>query len=150
MVSAVLAVDSDDVVDAVARAEAVSKVRGSADFESISSAFKRMKNILRQAAEKTNVIAHAGGCLWPAGGIGKATGGDDPANRSERWKNCAPTENYEAALLEIAKLRPAIDKFFDKVMVMVEDEQSARQPAGVCCRPGQGILHDRGFFRDRD
>jgi glycyl-tRNA synthetase beta chain len=29
--------------------------------------------------------------------------------------------NYEAALLEIAKLRPAIDYFFDKVMVMVED-----------------------------
>ncbi|MGB7926611.1 MAG: glycine--tRNA ligase subunit beta, partial [Terriglobales bacterium] len=46
VVSAVLAVDSDDVVDAVARAEAVSQVRGSADFESISSAFKRMKNIL--------------------------------------------------------------------------------------------------------
>jgi len=30
---------------------------------------------------------------------------------------------YEAALLEIAKLRPAVDKFFDKVMVMVEDDQ---------------------------
>jgi glycyl-tRNA synthetase beta chain len=28
---------------------------------------------------------------------------------------------YEAALLEIAKLRPAIDRFFDKVMVMVDD-----------------------------
>ena len=52
VVNAVLAVDSDDVVDAAARAEAVSKVRGSADFESISIAFKRMKNILRQAAEK--------------------------------------------------------------------------------------------------
>jgi glycyl-tRNA synthetase beta chain len=29
---------------------------------------------------------------------------------------------YEEALLEIAKLRPVIDKFFDKVMVMVDDE----------------------------
>jgi len=28
---------------------------------------------------------------------------------------------YEQALLEVAKLRPAVDKFFDKVMVMVED-----------------------------
>src|SRR5438445_6624672 len=51
VVNAVLAADSDDVVDAVARAEAVSKVRGSADFESISVAFKRIKNILRQANE---------------------------------------------------------------------------------------------------
>src|SRR5271157_83552 len=57
VVNAVLAVDSDDVVDAAARAQAVSKVRGSADFESISVAFKRMKNILRQAAEKTRRIA---------------------------------------------------------------------------------------------
>src|SRR5271165_6905017 len=57
VVSAVLAVYSDDVVDAAARAEAVSKVRGSGDFESISIAFKRMKNILRQASEKTRVIA---------------------------------------------------------------------------------------------
>ena len=56
VVNAVLAVDSDDVMDAAARAEAVSNVRGSADFESISSAFKRMKNILRQASEKTKVL----------------------------------------------------------------------------------------------
>ena len=32
------------------------------------------------------------------------------------------SHNYEAALLEIAKLRPAVDKFFDKVMVMVDDD----------------------------
>src|SRR5271166_766023 len=56
VVSAVLAVDSDDVVDAAARAEAVSKVRSSADFESISIAFKRMKNILRQATERLKLL----------------------------------------------------------------------------------------------
>ncbi|MFZ0564017.1 MAG: glycine--tRNA ligase subunit beta, partial [Terriglobales bacterium] len=57
VVSSVLAVDADDVVDAIARAEAVSNVRGSVDFESISIALKRMKNILRQASEKTKLIA---------------------------------------------------------------------------------------------
>ena len=121
VVNAVLAVDSDDVVDAAARAEAVSKVRGSADFESISSAFKRMKNILRQAGEKTKIIALR----------------VDPAGlREESEKELAalipPTvanveklraaHDYEAALREIAKLRPTIDKFFDKVMVMVDDD----------------------------
>ena len=56
VVKAVLAAGSDDVVDAIARAEAVSEVRGSEDFASISVAFKRMKNILRQARrdEKNN------------------------------------------------------------------------------------------------
>src|SRR5580658_7895077 len=51
VVNAVLAAGSDDVVDAIARAEAVAKVRPSSDFESISVAFKRIKNILRQATE---------------------------------------------------------------------------------------------------
>ena len=43
---------SDDVRDAVARAEAVTAVRGSEDFAAVSAAFKRMKNILAQAKEK--------------------------------------------------------------------------------------------------
>jgi glycyl-tRNA synthetase beta chain len=120
VVSAVLAVDSDDVVDAVARAEAVSKVRGSTDFESISSAFKRMKNILRQANEKTKVIAMRV---------------DPPSLQHESEKELfaqiqiaevvkklAAEHEYEEALREIAKLRPVIDRFFDNVMVMVDDE----------------------------
>ena len=121
VVSAVLAVDSDDVVDAAARAEAVSKVRGSTDFESISSAFKRMKNILRQAAEKTKVIAMR---VDPAGlqeESEKELAALIPQTVATVEKLRA-ARDYEAALLEIAKLRPAIDKFFDKVMVMVDDE----------------------------
>ena len=30
---------------------------------------------------------------------------------------------YEAALVEISKLRPGVDQFFDKVMVMVDEER---------------------------
>ena len=48
---------SDDVVDAVDRAEAVTGVRGSDDFASISVAFKRIKNILRQAGETKKAVA---------------------------------------------------------------------------------------------
>jgi glycyl-tRNA synthetase beta chain len=121
VVSAVLAVDSDDVVDAAARAEAVSKVRGSADFESISSAFKRMKNILRQAAEKTKVIAMR---VDPAG-LQEESEKELAAlipQTVARVEKLRAARDYERALLEIAKLRPAIDKFFDKVMVMVDDE----------------------------
>ena len=49
VVNAVLAAGSDEVVDAISRADALSQVRGSDDFASISVAFKRTKNILRQA-----------------------------------------------------------------------------------------------------
>jgi glycyl-tRNA synthetase beta chain len=121
VVSAVLAVDSDDVVDAAARAEAVSKVRGSADFESISSAFKRMKNILRQASEKTKVIALRVDPVGLQEDSEKELAGLIPATVAavEKFRLA---HDYEGALLEIARLRPAIDRFFDKVMVMVDDE----------------------------
>jgi glycyl-tRNA synthetase beta chain len=121
VVSAVLAVDSDDVVDAAARAEAVSKVRGSADFESISSAFKRMKNILRQAAEKTKVIAMRVDLSGLQEESEKELAALIPRTVATVEKMHAE-HDYEGALLEIAKLRPAIDKFFDKVMVMVDDD----------------------------
>jgi glycyl-tRNA synthetase beta chain len=121
VVSAVLAVDSDDVVDAAARAEAVSRVRGSADFESISGAFKRMKNILRQASDKTKVIALRvdPAALQEESEKELATLIPQAVATVEKLSGAG---NYEGALLEIAKLRPAIDKFFDKVMVMVEDD----------------------------
>jgi glycyl-tRNA synthetase beta chain len=121
VVNAVLAVDSDDVVDAAARAEAVSKVRGSADFESISIALKRMKNILRQASENKRYIAAR---LEPAG-LREEAEKELAARISPavaEVEKLRASHSYEAALLEIAKLRPAVDKFFDKVMVMVEDD----------------------------
>jgi len=121
VVSAVLAVDSDDVVEAAARAEAVSKVRGSADFESISAAFKRMKNILRQAAEKTKVIA----MRVDSSGLQEESEKELAALIPQTVASVAKlraAHDYEGALLKIAKLRPAIDKFFDKVMVMVDDD----------------------------
>ena len=120
--NAVLAADSNDVVDAAARAQALSKVRGSADFESISIAFKRMKNILRQAAENQRRVAESLDAAALVEESEKELAGLIPASAAAVEKLRA-SRNYEQALLEIAKLRPAIDKFFDKVMVMVEDER---------------------------
>jgi glycyl-tRNA synthetase beta chain len=120
VVNAVLAADFDDVVDGVARAEAVTKVRPSADFESISVAFKRTKNILRQASEAGREIAPT-----VESALLKEPAERDLAEQvpqtAKRVESLRVDRNYEAALLEIAKLRPAIDYFFDKVMVMVED-----------------------------
>jgi len=121
VVTAVLVADADDVVDAAARAEAVSKVRGSADFESISIAFKRTKNILRQAQENKRQIADRfePSVLREDSEKELATLIPQAAKAVEKFR---ANGDYQAALLEIAKLRLAVDKFFDKVMVMVEDD----------------------------
>ncbi len=52
VVNAVLSTGLTTVTDAMARAQALTQVRGSDDLVAISTAFKRIKNILRQAAEK--------------------------------------------------------------------------------------------------
>jgi len=121
VVSAVLAADAEDVVDASARAEALSKVRGSADFASISVAFKRSKNILRQAAEnKKNVSSHVD--LTVLQDDSEKELASQIPQAAAMVEKLRATRDYQGALMEIAKLRPAVDKFFDKVMVMVDDD----------------------------
>jgi glycyl-tRNA synthetase beta chain len=109
-------------VDAIARAAAVAKVRPSADFESISLAFKRMKNILRQAREAGKDVAAGVDSSALTEDAEKRLAAQVPktANKVDALR---AQRSYEQALLEIAQLRPVIDTFFDKVMVMVEDSR---------------------------
>src|SRR5205807_6609598 len=104
-VNAVLAAGSDDVVDAIARAQAVTKVRPSADFESISVAFKRTKNILRQAIEAGKEIAQAVDSALLKESAERALAEQVPQT-AKSVESLRGDRNYEAALLEIAKRRP--------------------------------------------
>src|SRR5256886_8249528 len=121
VVNAVLGAGADDVVDALVRAEALTQVRPSEDFESISASFKRIKNILRQASENQKQVAASIDSNLLR----------EPAERelaaaipqiSKKVESLRGERRYQQALLEISRLRPAVDTFFDKVMVMVEDE----------------------------
>jgi glycyl-tRNA synthetase beta chain len=122
VVNAVLAAGSDDVVDVVARAEAVTRVRPSADFESISIALKRIKNILRQASETKKRVASAVDTEALQDAEEKELASQIP-RVAEMVEGLRAQRNYEQALVEVSKLRPAVDRFFDKVMVMVGDER---------------------------
>jgi glycyl-tRNA synthetase beta chain len=130
VVNATLAAGADDVVDAVARASAVAKVRPSSDFESISVAFKRMKNILRQAAETKKAVAEPFNPSALKDAEEKKLA-DAVPEVAKKVKALSASRQYEPALIEISRLRPAIDAFFDKVMVMVEDENLRAQRLGL-------------------
>jgi glycyl-tRNA synthetase beta chain len=121
VVAAVLAAGSDDVRDVLARAEAVTVVRASDDFEAVSAAFKRMKNILAQAKEKGEL---------PQGAVSLL---DEPhaAQRdlaeaaqgvSAKVSALSAEHQYVVALEQIAALRPQVDAFFEQVMVMDPDK----------------------------
>jgi len=120
VVKAVLAAGANDVRDAVARAEAVTAVRGGEDFAAVSAAFKRMKKILSQAAEKGDLPRgdeEHGLSTHPTEEILTAQaiqiGGD--------VKELTEQRNYVGALETIATLRPYVDAFFDQVMIMDPD-----------------------------
>ena len=118
VVSAVLAAGADDVRDAIARAEALTAVRGSDDFAAISAAFKRIKNILRQAEEKKFALGSATDVkLAP-----EAQSLHDAASvLAPEVATLRQLRSYNEALAHIASLRPAVDAFFDKVMVLDPD-----------------------------
>jgi glycyl-tRNA synthetase beta chain len=118
VVTAVLAEGADSPRDAIARAEALTTVRGTEEFKAISAAFKRIKNILRQAEEKHFVIGSV----------------DDARLSLEAWQFSAAAAvlapevaklrrhgAYVDALKLIATLQPKVDAFFEKVMVLDPD-----------------------------
>ncbi|MGA7832921.1 MAG: glycine--tRNA ligase subunit beta [Terracidiphilus sp.] len=118
VVNAVLAADADDVRDAIARAEALTAARESADFAAISAAFKRIKNILRQAEEKGFAIGSPKDVKLSAEAQQLA---DAAALLAPEVAALRKLRFYGQALEAIATLRPVVDAFFDKVMVLDPD-----------------------------
>jgi glycyl-tRNA synthetase beta chain len=121
VVKAVLGADAEDVVDALARAEAVKQVLHMPEFQAIGAACKRIRNILRQAEEKG---------IQPA--VHAKALPDSPEEEKDLLAYLERTspvveahgskKEYVDALRLLSTAREPVDKFFDKVMVMVEDE----------------------------
>ncbi len=120
VVNAVLAAGANDVRDAISRADALTAVRGSEDFAAISAAFKRIKNILRQAEEKQFALGSAKDVTLSAEAQRLA---DSAAALAPEVASLRQLRSYGEALALIATLRPAVDAFFDKVMVLDPDEK---------------------------
>lgn len=124
--NAVLAADSDDVVDATQRAEALTNARKSdraKDLEAVCISFKRIKNILKQAEERKIFIpGHPNEGLM--GRMGSAetdlwlNGAVNLWAQYEVWREDGA---YDLAISHTASLRPMLDRFFDEVMVMTDD-----------------------------
>lgn len=124
VVQAVLVASDSVPIDVLARARALAEVREAPEFESLAVSFKRIRNILDHA------------------GVGESASGNgvDPALLEEGAETAlhealegvaasvaAHREtDYAASLREIAVLRPALDRYFDDVLVMVEDEALRR------------------------
>jgi glycyl-tRNA synthetase beta chain len=123
VVAATLTAGDDNIPDAIARAQALTAVRGSEDFAAISAAFKRIKNILRQAAEKQAEPLSAEVNEAQLSDPAELTLYAESAKLAAAVEQLRAERRYPEALEAIATLRPHVDSFFDKVMVMVPEPE---------------------------
>ena len=118
-IQAVLQTGSKDLVSLEQRLRALEEVRrkNPAHFEATAAAFKRIANILNQAREKRLApIAFDKELL--AEPSEKALAEGLLRGRTRVQTAVADQEDYLAAYGVLAELRPAVDRFFDEVMVM--------------------------------
>jgi glycyl-tRNA synthetase beta chain len=115
-IEAALVVSLDDIVDLEERAKALHDLRSEPDFESLAIAFKRVVNITKshtsQKIDPRRFESDVEGKLFEA--FREVT-----KKASEKIAQ----KDYPAALKDLSLLRQPVDKFFDGVMVMAEDEK---------------------------
>jgi glycyl-tRNA synthetase beta chain len=142
LVEAVLAAGCDDVLDARQRLQALAGLRGRPDFLPLATAFKRVANIQEKA---------------PAAGAGSVEPGllRDAAEIA-LYREIARVEaeasalraarDWPAVLRSVATLKPAVDAFFDDVLVMAEDPGLRQNRLGLMRRVG-ALFADVADFR---
>ena len=122
---AVMVSGQDDLRDLVARAEAVTAVRGgenAATFLAVAAAFKRMRNILEQAVDRDEDVAESVDAALLKEDAERQLNETGAVVASE-VESLAMRREYGAALELIAGLRPVVDAFFDRVMVMAPEPE---------------------------
>lgn len=121
-VNAVLAAGSDDLVDADQRLHALRAIRKTRNFEPLAIAFKRIRKILEKAgapeAWKLPAVREDLLALEAERTLHRQSG--TVAREAGEHKRAG---QYREALQTIAGLRPVVDKFFDDVLVMAEEEE---------------------------
>ncbi len=121
-VNAVVAAGWDDLADVERRLEAIQLVRPTPDFEPLAASFKRIRNILRQAAFAGTADVDA--ALLEAGP--EADLHAEACRVRTEAERHRQARDYWPALEAIASLRPGVDLFFDKVLVNAPDARVRR------------------------
>jgi glycyl-tRNA synthetase beta chain len=106
-VNAVLKVGVSTLKDVEDRLRQLAEVRPTPNFEPLAASFKRINNILKQAGFADTHPEVDGGMLEEG---------------PEKELHQAYEEREFASLEKVAELRPYFDRYFDKVMVNVADE----------------------------
>ncbi len=121
-VNAAFAAGADDLLDAKQRIAALKSIRHTRNFAPLASAFKRIRKILAKAGPPGS---------WRLGAVRADLFREDAEralhSAAQRVAEKAGAHKragrYREALEVIAELRPTVDKFFDDVLVMADEEE---------------------------
>lgn len=117
-VHAVAAGKPGSVADFMARARAVQKFADDPAVASLIAANKRASNLIKQSG--VEAIADVDSSLLQIEEEKRLF--DDVVGAESSLESLLSRGDYSGALTELARLREGVDRFFDEVMVMVDDE----------------------------
>lgn len=115
-VNAVMAVEPPTLADLEDRLFAIQMVRETENFEPLAASFKRIRNILRQAEWQSGEVNPS---LLEPGAEQELH--DEVMRVRGEVEQCLKSHDYIKALQFMATLRPAVDRFFDAVLVNAQD-----------------------------
>ena len=123
LISAVFALNEDDLVRLLARADALQKFLGTDDGNNLLTAYRRASNIVR-IEEQRDKRSYADGIdpqllqEYTEKDLYRAL---DQSAAAAQMGLCH--ESFEGAMAALAMLRPPVDEFFDKVTVNADDPE---------------------------
>ena len=112
----------DDLLLIVRRVEALGKFLDTEDGKNLLAGYKRATNIIRieEKKDRANILVRRSRSFTTSREE-KALAHAIDAAKTEATR-AVEKEDFVAAMRAMAKLRPAVDTFFDKVTVNVEDK----------------------------
>ncbi len=141
VVDAALSTSFDELMDVQHRIDALKVGRASQDFESVVIGFKRAMNILKGYSSRKEVNPSL---------FSEAAEKDlyqSFLKAKEKIELHLKQTAYESAILEMTQMRKPIDTFFDKVMVMVEDEKIRNNRLALLDEIGRLFLRIADFSK---
>ena len=118
-INAIVEIGIDNPLECLEKVSAISAMRDSEDFYAVSLSFKRIKNIVLKAGltiESSFTIDSALFETEEERALGELISRIQP-----KVKRAAAKHDYRKAFELMASMRPSIDLFFDKVLVMSEN-----------------------------
>lgn len=117
IINAVLSLNDGNIYRNYLKVKALSQLRNLPDYENVIMVFKRVGNIIPEDLKFSNanvnlLVSQSEKELYKKF-----------IEIKDKFKQFIENKNYDKALGLLLELKPYIDRFFDNVMIMVEDEK---------------------------